>query len=472
MTTTSAPRARGAWLREQPISRRASSSPAWVNVAVAAAAVLYVAMTMIAISGGDPVVLGAVVVVPPIFGITFVIAKLIAERDHDPGVVPLVIGAFAVKMLGTAARYWTAYSIYDGSIDASVYDRRGRAIAAQWRATNFTFDVGGRLAGTNFVKLLTGIVYTVTPATRISGFIVCSWIAFIGLLLYWRAFHLAVPTGNSRKYALLVLLLPSLVYWPSSIGKEAWMTLGLGLTAYGAARISSARTATGVLAIVGSMVIVIGVRPHIAICVFVGLTVMMLIIGTQWRRMRRPIMPVLAVLALALVGNVAVQRAQSYLGVDSLTQESITQTLDSTVQRSSTGGSEFTPVRVTNPVKFPLGFATVFYRPFPFEVHNAQQLLTAAEGLVLIGATLASRRSIASVLRMLRQVPYIAYCVAFVVTFVIAFSAFSNFGLLARQRTQVLPLYLALLALPRRALGAERDAPDALEPLEFDDATA
>ena len=32
-----------------------------------------------------------------------------------------------------------------------------------------------------------------------------------------------------RRYALLVLFLPSLLFWPSSIGKEAWMTLALGL---------------------------------------------------------------------------------------------------------------------------------------------------------------------------------------------------------------------------------------------------
>jgi hypothetical protein len=267
---------------------------------------------------------------------------------------------------------------------------------------------------------------------------------------------------------LLVLLLPSLAYWPSSIGKEAWMTFGLGLTAYGAARISSARTATGVLTVLGAMVIVIGVRPHIAVCVMAGLTVMMLIVSTQLKRMRRPIMPVLAVLVLAVVGNVAVRRAQSYLGVDSLTQESISQTLDATVQRSSQGGSEFSPVRVSNPVQFPLGFATVFYRPMPFEAHNAQQFLTAAEGVILIGLTISSRRSLASIRRMLRSTPYLTYCLGFVVMFVVAFSAFSNFGLLARQRTQVLPLYLVLLALPRARIGAERDSPDALEPITID----
>ena len=35
----------------------------------------------------------------------------------------------------------------------------------------------------------------------------------------------------------MIFFLPSLLFWPSGIGKEAWMTLGLGLASYGAARL-------------------------------------------------------------------------------------------------------------------------------------------------------------------------------------------------------------------------------------------
>ena len=43
--------------------------------------------------------------------------------------------------------------------------------------------------------------------------------------------------------------------------------------------------------------------------------------------------------------------------------------------------------------------------------------------------------------------------------FVIAFSSFSNFGILTRQRTQVLPLVLVLLVLPRENRRAPEEAP-------------
>jgi hypothetical protein len=45
----------------------------------------------------------------------------------------------------------------------------------------------------------------------------------------------------------------------------------------------------------------------------------------------------------------------------------------------------------------------------------------------------------------------VAYAVAFTAMFVVAFSSFANFGLLARERVQLFPLYLVLLSVPPRS---------------------
>ena len=47
------------------------------------------------------------------------------------------------------------------------------------------------------------------------------------------------------------------------------------------------------------------------------------------------------------------------------------------------------------------------------------------------------------------QIPYVAFAVSYTLMFVFAFSAVSNFGILTRQRTQVLPVRLVLIAVPR-----------------------
>jgi hypothetical protein len=436
---------RAPWLPEATPRPR---TPAWTIGAIVVGALVYIGAAAYSVDTGDARVLGAVFVVPFIVAVTGLIARSLARRDNDPGVVALVMGALSVKLLGSLVRYWTAYSVYDGSSDATVYDEAGRGLAAVFRTGDFTFEFQGRLAGTNFMKLVTGIVYTFTPATRISGFLMFAWVAFLGLLLFWRAFRLAVPTGDSRKYALLVLLLPSLVYWPSSIGKDAWMILALGMTAYGAARVATGRTTTGIVCVIAGSSLLTGIRPHVGICVFAGLAAVMLVLCLQWRKARRPIMPLVATVAFVIIGNVVVQQTKTYFGVEALTQESVVQTLDEATRRTSQGGSEFTPVRVNNPVQFPFGFATMFYRPFPTEVKNAQQFIAAMEGMVLVIATIVSWRNVAAIPRQLRASPYTAYALVFIIAFVVAFSAFSNFGLLARQRTQVLPLYLVLLAVP------------------------
>ena len=43
---------------------------------------------------------------------------------------------------------------------------------------------------------MTGIVYTVTGPSLIGGYLVFSWLGFWGLLLFFRAFQIAVPHGH------------------------------------------------------------------------------------------------------------------------------------------------------------------------------------------------------------------------------------------------------------------------------------
>lgn len=73
---------------------------------------------------------------------------------------------------------------------------------------------------------------------------------------------LAVPDGNHLLYGKLVLLLPSLLFWPSALGKDAWMVLGIGATAYGAARLFTGRRGSLLWITAGAVACGL-VRPHI-----------------------------------------------------------------------------------------------------------------------------------------------------------------------------------------------------------------
>jgi uncharacterized membrane protein len=62
----------------------------------------------------------------------------------------------------------------------------------------------------------------------------------------------------------------------------------------------------------------------------------------------------------------------------------------------------------------------------------------------------------------LRSEPYVTYAIVYLLIFFFAFGTIGNFGILARQRTQAMPLLFVLLAL--YPLSRKADAPDSKSP--------
>jgi hypothetical protein len=189
-------------------------------------------------------------------------------------------------------------------------------------------------------------------------------------------------------------------------------------------------------------------RPHVALTMFCGIALAGLVgrsrkPGGKASLLRLVLFGVLLVLGFALAASTA-----EFFGVPSLTQETVNEQLANAEGRTSEAGSSFSPVSMSNPANAPLAFATVLFRPFPFEVGNGVAAVSALEGVFLIVLTIRARSRLRSLFRSMRREPYTAYSVGILLTFVYAFSAFSNFGILARQRCQVLPFYLVLLCLP------------------------
>jgi hypothetical protein len=79
------------------------------------------------------------------------------------------------------------------------------------------------------------------------------------------------------------------------------------------------------------------------------------------------------------------------------------------------------------------------------------------ESSFLLLLTLARWRSLVAAVRRLRRRPYLALALVYTLLFVVAFAAVGNFGILVRQRSQVLPLYLVLLCCQPRAPRSRTD---------------
>jgi hypothetical protein len=377
----------------------------------------------------------------------FLSAPILMSISRDDRVIrKMLFAALAVKMLAAFARYFMAYDLYGGVADAGVYHIWGEQIAAQIRDLDFPLEIGRKVAGTGFIRLLTGIVYVFIGSSRFGGFLVYAWLGFWGLVLFFQAFRIFWPDA-SRRYAALVLFWPTVVFWTSSTGKDAWMVFVLGLAAYGAARVLDHRRGGFVFLALGLLGANM-VRPHLAILVVAGVFAAYLVRRSRAGSSLGPLAKGAGIAVLLAVGVLVAGQVEEYLKLESVDSVGLDQALSNTSDRSSQGGSAFTPVRVRTPLHYPWAVVTVLYRPLPFEVRNAQMALTAVEGLALAVLTFTSRRRIFQAVRLVRNAPYVAMAAVYCAMFCFAFASLGNFGILARQRAQLLPLLLVLLAVP------------------------
>jgi hypothetical protein len=156
--------------------------------------------------------------------------------------------------------------------------------------------------------------------------------------------------------------------------------------------------------------------------------------------------------ALVVVAFLLLSRTDDFLKRSAIhTQSGVTGVLRQTTERTEQGGSSFAPSILESPTRAPVAVVTVLYRPFILEVHNPQAFAASIETGFLLVLTLIRWRSLVAVVRSLRRRPYVAMALVYTGLFVLAFSGFANFGLLARERAQLLPMFLVLVCLPSRA---------------------
>lgn len=411
--------------------------------------VIFIISLLILMESGTYDTWGALLIGPVLVLVSLPILARQAERERDRSLFWLLVAALLVKLAGAIVFHFVAYDLYDRVADAVGYHESGVKLAEQFRAGNY--DTGlDPITGINFIRVITGILYTIIGPSRLGGFLVFSWLGFWGLYLFYRAFTLAVPEGRARSYARLIFFLPSLAFWPSSIGKEAWMMLALGIAAIGAARTLSGRTWRGLVVAGLGMWFAALVRPHIA-----GLIGVALAAGYILRRPREelrqlaPVAKAMSMAVVAIVAAVVVMRTESFLqehGVE--TERGVAGVQRSITARSSEGGSFFAPSILQSPIQAPRAIVTVLFRPFPFEVHNTQALFASLESAFLLTLALVRIPWGLAALKSLRRQPYVALCLVYTAIFIVAFSSMANFGNLVRQRVQVLPFVLVFLCIP------------------------
>lgn len=352
--------------------------------------------------------------------------------------------AYLLKLAASATRWGVLEFVYNGKGDASGYHGAGTELSAVWKA----FGVPEIGIGTKFVDAATGLLYVPYVPTFLGGFFFFATLAFFGQMLMYAAFRKGADPSRLRWYAAAIFLLPTIVYWPSSIGKESLMFLFIGIAVYGAASLLrdyrlrwAALFSVGVA---GSAII----RPHVAILLVLALAFALIFAkGRPGGRLTARRVVALGVISVVLVASAAVVTAKFAVdfasGLDAT--EDVGNVLNNVGAATSKGGSGTTGSAITNPLDFPAGFVKVLFRPFPQEATNVLALISSIEGMLLLGLFVWRIIPLAKNGWHIRRDPYLVFSLVFTIGFVSAFSAFNNFGLLARQRSQVMPFFMALL---------------------------
>jgi hypothetical protein len=417
------------------------------------------------LDGSDYDTWGAFLWGPLMLALAYPLCRWVATKTNEPEVASFLFGAAALKIvIGATVRYYMVDAVY-GSGDAFGYDKAAAELVGPFRRG--IFDDLGQITGTRFLEVLNGVVQAVIGQTMVGSFLVFSFFAFAGLCLLYLAFCEALPNGDRRLYRWLLFLTPTLWFWPSGVGKEAFLMLCIGAAAYGFARMLNGHlggAALGGLGIWGAAV----VRPHIALMLLIGATVALPpAVGSRQddeprgRALARLVLPLLVLAALPA----SLGAAEKFFSIEGLNLESATEVREDVVRRTSTGGSEFTPPDTNNPVGLTLGVMTVVARPFPWEA-TGFQAIAAAEGVVLLAVlSVAVWHRKGGLLRAL-GLRWPRFALAYVVSFGWAFSAVANFGILSRQRSLMLPMLFVLVASVKRpvlddvAADADASAPE------------
>jgi len=379
------------------------------------------------------------------------VARSVARVDQDARTFRLVMASGALKLATAPLWIYVNDHYYSGIADANGYSRVGAQVAAQIRNGDFSFHVG-RVIGDGATSIITGIIYTVIGSNVLGGFFVFAFLGFVSLVLFYRAFRVALPDGDHRRYAKLVFFFPSLLFWTSAIGKDALISLGLGLGALGAARILARARGGFVLLGIGLGLTAL-IRPHVALMLFAALAVAYLVSKSKTASPLTPLAKLLGAVVLVVGGLILAKLTAHFFGLQSLSVASIQHVLNQNA--SNTGGlnsRQYGSIVATSvslsPTSIPKDIYYVLIRPLPFQAHGLTQLASSLENTFLVALLIVSWRRLASAFTAMRRHPYLLLVALYSLVWIILFASIGNLGILVRERTSLLPLLLVLVSWP------------------------
>src|SRR5437588_849554 len=208
------------------------------------------------------------VLIPVIVAVNIILALRIAR--NDPFLHLTLPIAIIFKLAACGLYIYMVRNVLGGG-DVDDYFDRGTKIASLY-ATTGEWQFLVPFWSTNFITMLSGALQILIGPSFPSASVIFGMLSFWGEFFAYRAFCTAFPKGDRYLLGILLFFLPSIVFWPSTIGKDALIMLFIGLCVYGFALVNHQPSPKAFfylgLGLLGTMV----VRPHIAAMLVISMT--------------------------------------------------------------------------------------------------------------------------------------------------------------------------------------------------------
>jgi len=384
-----------------------------------------------------------------LIAVSLPIARRLGRTEKDPRLVKLLMIALLLHFLGSAAQIFVDNHVYHGVSDFNGYVHQGATLSGFFRSFHFTTKGAGLrgVVGDGSVSIAAGVVYTIIGVNELASFFVFAWFSWLGTIFFYRAFCITFPEGEHRRYALMIFLLPSLLFWASDVSKESVVMMGLGVASFGIARVLGRRRRGYPLVALGTVMGVV-TRPNEYALLLGAFIVAMFFRGRDTHRQMRAARRLGSLVFIVVIMGVTAVLLKKFLHTNAT---SLSGVLKSAHAGNSGQGAGFGSSNVpysSNPLLYPRDVYTVLFDPLPITAGSVTQLLAAAENTVILVLVLTSLRRIRLIFRAGRERPYVIMCTLYTLGFLYSFAALSNLGLITRERTLMFPYLLVVLAIP------------------------
>lgn len=346
----------------------------------------------------------------------------------------------AARIVGTLAYMFYAFELTSGNVDAFVYDNWAERFAEYFLQgdlspfTDPSMYRGGKLFYTNFVAYPAAIFLIITFNSTFGIYLLFSTACFAGLVLMVKSFFNNYPTLDRYRITMYVLLFPAVWFWTSTIGKDAFIFLGVGIICN-----SFRRNAINYFLMALGIGIVYAFRPPVAYMIIFAIAALYI-----FNLKDSFLMKIVKVMAGVAIVVFMLEYLGSEWRIEEFDAESIEQFQQNTL-RNNYYGSGALDEKGGGLASIPQGIIDVLARPFIWETRDITTFLASIEITFMVVTLWIRRRSVALFFKSMLNTPLSTFIGSFVIIYVISAGLFeNNIGLIARHRSILFPfLFLA-----------------------------